>query len=86
MFFFTLFCLGHVMSKLIYMPETPLQVQFSEDEDDRTYNLLASAMLVGSGRSNGENIAVDLSKTKWPSGKNMFNVTVLTPSFSKKLK
>ena len=60
------------------MPLRPLQTTFSDDEEDKTYNILVPSTLAASPGKVIDGLAIDLSKTKWPNGKDMFNVTVIT--------
>lgn len=59
----------------VRMPSQPLQ---REDHEERIYNVLVLSLIMGSAKKVTEAVAHDFSKTKWPSGQPMFNVTLVT--------
>ena len=69
----------------ILIPTTPLLHQFNEIEEDRTYNVLVSSVAMGSMLKTIDDMAIDLSNTKWPNGRAMFNVTIITYPNNKKI-
>jgi hypothetical protein len=60
----------------VRVPITPEESVY--DPSERTINVYSSGMLWGSHLLMPIEMAIDLSKTKFPSGKPMFNVTVST--------
>ena len=60
---------------LVRVPKTPVQVQ---EQEVLTYKVLFTSLFVGSLQKNMDELAVDLSKTKWENGQPMFNVTIIT--------
>jgi hypothetical protein len=64
----------------------PIEIAFTPEEQQVTYNILVSSLLAESWKKTLDGIAFDLSNVKWPdSGKNRFNVTLLS-DVSNKLK
>ena len=64
----------------VFIPDHPLQVE----EKERTYNILTVSLICGSMKKVMDETAIDFSKSKWPSGKPMFNVSMLTSKQSNK--
>lgn len=67
----------------VWMPKKPLQVE----DPERLYKVSVSSLMIGtSGQKLMDGIATDWSKTKWPSGNPMFNVTLITADGNEKMK
>ena len=67
--------LSLVFTAEIFLPQSPLQIA---EHNETTYNILVVSLMTGSPKKIIDAIAIDLSKTTWPSGVPMFNVTILT--------
>jgi hypothetical protein len=69
---------GHVR-----VPSYPEDIEFNEEQ---TRNVFISGLLFGSHLKVVEEIAIDLSKQEYVSGKPKFNVSVATSKYNDKLK
>ena len=64
----------------VKMPAKPIVETYPLDQQQKTFNILVPTIVVGSSpRKIHEELAYEFSTFKWPdSGRNMFNVTLLT--------
>jgi len=63
----------------VKVPSYPIKFPFTAADQEKTYNILTTALFGGSPKKILDELSLELSKQKWPdSGKNMFNVTLMT--------